>query len=59
VAVRPYRYPQLQKDELERQCEVMLQQGLIQYSTSPFSAPVLLVKKQDGTWRFCVDYRAF
>ena len=56
--MRPYRYPQLQKDELERQCEVMLQQGLIQYSTSPFSAPVLLVKKQDGTWRFCVDYRA-
>ena len=58
MAVQPYRYPQLQKDELERQCEVMLQHGLIQYSTSPFSTPVLQVKKQDGTWRFCVDYRA-
>ena len=58
VAVRPYRYPQLQKDELERQCDEMLQHGLIQYSTSPFSAPVLLVKKQDDSWRFCVDYRA-
>ena len=58
VAVRPYRYPQLQKDELERQCEEMLQQGTIRNSTSPFSAPVLLVKKQDGSWRFCVDCRA-
>jgi hypothetical protein len=58
VAVRPYRYPQIQKDELEAQCEDMLQHGLIQPSTSPFSAPVLLVKKQDNTWRFCVDYRA-
>lgn len=58
VAVRPYRYPQLQKDELEAQCETMLQQGVIRPSTSPFSAPVLLVKKHDGTWRFCVDYRA-
>jgi len=58
VAVRPYRYPQLQKDELESQCASMLQQGVIRHSTSAFSAPVLLVKKHDNTWRFCVDYRA-
>ena len=58
VAVRPYRYPQLQKDELETQCAAMLQQGIIQPSTSAFSAPVLLVKKPDASWRFCVDYRA-
>lgn len=53
---RPYRYSPLQKDEIERQVREMLDSGVITRSVSPYAAPVLLVKKKDGTWRFCVDY---
>jgi hypothetical protein len=58
VAVQPYHYPAAHKDELERQCNAMIDQGIVRRSDFPFSSPVLLVKKPNGSWRFCVDYRA-
>ncbi|KAL4347374.1 hypothetical protein GQ457_17G020990 [Hibiscus cannabinus] len=57
INLRPYRFPYHQKTEVERQVSQMLAASIIQTSKSPFAAPCLMVKKKDGSWRFCVDYR--
>jgi hypothetical protein len=59
VAGWPYRYTHHQKQELEHQCATMLGQGVIRSSLSVFATPVLLIKKANGSWWFCVNCRAF
>ena len=57
IKQRPYRSSPESKREVDRQVEEMLDKGIVQESVSPWSSPVVLVKKKDGTFRFCVDYR--
>ena len=54
----PRRMPFLVRKEVARQLENMQQDGVIQPSNSPWSSPVVMVRKKDGSHRFCVDYRA-
>ena len=45
------------KSEIDKQSNEMLAHDVVAPSTSPWASPVVLVKKSDGTMRFCVDYR--
>jgi hypothetical protein len=54
---RPYRLPFHQKNAMEELIKHMLINKMIRPSISPYSSPVIIVKKKDGTWRMCVDYR--
>src|SRR5271169_2813981 len=53
-----FRLSQAELQELRTQLQQLLKDGKISPSTSPYSAPVLFVKKKDGSLRMCIDYRA-
>ena len=54
---RPYRVPQSQEAALKQQIDALLEAKVISHSTSPYSSPIILIKKKDGTLRLVVDYR--
>ena len=53
----PYRMAPMELKELKSQLQELLDKGFIRPSVSPWGAPVLFVKKKDGTLRMCIDYR--
>ena len=57
IKQRPYRASPRFKQEIDRQVDDMLQKGITRESVSPWSSPVVLVKKKNGSFRFCVDLR--
>ncbi|KAB2636644.1 S ribonuclease [Pyrus ussuriensis x Pyrus communis] len=57
ISLTPYRMAPAELRELKVQLQELVDKGFIQPSTSPWGAPVLFVRKKDGTLRLCIDYR--
>ena len=57
ISIPPYRIAPAELRELKAQIEELLSKGFIRPSISPWGAPVLFVKKKDGSLRLCIDYR--
>ena len=57
ISMPPYRMALTELKELKEQLQELLDKGFIRPSTSPWGAPILFVKKKDGTLRLCIDYR--
>ncbi|KAK8949163.1 hypothetical protein KSP39_PZI006059 [Platanthera zijinensis] len=57
IAKAPYRMAPRELEELRTQLDELLAKGFIRQSSSPWGAPVLFVKKKDGSMRLCIDYR--
>ncbi|KAK1414363.1 hypothetical protein QVD17_16561 [Tagetes erecta] len=57
ISKAPYRMAPLELKELKEQLQELLELGFIRPSVSPWGAPVLFVKKKDGSMRLCIDYR--
>nr|GEZ80441.1 putative reverse transcriptase domain-containing protein [Tanacetum cinerariifolium] len=57
VARTPYRLALSEMQELSNQLQELIDRGFIRPSTSPWGAPVLFVKKKDGTFRMCINYQ--
>lgn len=54
---RPYRMSPTEREVAKDMVNELLENGIVRPSDSPYSSPILLVKKKDGKYRLCVDYR--
>jgi hypothetical protein len=57
IARTPYRMSTPELQELKMQLKELLDLGLIRPSMSPWGAPVIFIRKKDGSWRLCIDSR--
>ena len=57
ISIPPYRMAPAELRELKEQLKDLLEKGFIRPSVSPWGAPVLFVRKKDGTLRMCIDYQ--
>ncbi|KAK1435339.1 hypothetical protein QVD17_01100 [Tagetes erecta] len=57
IAKAPYRLAPTEMQELMSQLQELLEKGFIRPSMSPWGAPILFIKKKDGSMRMCIDYR--
>ncbi len=57
IKQQPRRLPNSLRTVVEEQVGEMLENDIIKPSNSPWSSPIVLVRKKDGTWRFCIDFR--
>ena len=57
ISKAPYRMSPIELQELKTQLEELQNKGFIRPSISPWGAPVLFVRKKDGSMRMCIDYR--
>lgn len=57
IVQRPYRKTAAQEKIISDLCDQFYRDNIIRPSQSPWSSPVVLQKKKDNTWRFCIDYR--
>lgn len=58
ISTKPYQLPFSSRDTVCEEVRKILEAGVIEPSDSPYSSPIVIVKKKDGTNRFCIDFRA-
>ena len=57
IRAHPYRQAPAIEASIQQEIDKLLASGVIEHSNSPWASPIVMVKKKDGAWRMCIDYR--